>query len=128
VFTSIEGSGVSERSRPHGAREEELAADAWYYALDQETTAVGPQRWRLHVMGIHTTCGTLWIQLQPAPESALSLVLKVGRDTGIEDAVAALRSAELPTSWPLIVDATRASSRVERIPHARPLRRAAPLA
>jgi hypothetical protein len=78
-------------------------------------------------MGIHSTDDVLWIQLQPAPETALSLVLKVGSSTTIEDVMAALRSAEMPSSWPLIVDVTRPGSRVSRIPRARPLRHSVPI-
>jgi hypothetical protein len=118
---------VSERSHPEDAGTGTPSADAWYYALDQETMSVGPQRWRLHVMGIHATRDTLWIQLQPALETAFSLVLKVGASTKIEDVVAALRSAEMPTSWPLIVDVTEPVSRVSRIPRARPIRHSAPI-
>ena len=109
MFTAIEGIRA-RRARSVGAsqpRERDCALDSWYAALDQEVATIGGRRWTLHVMGIHPVHGKLWIQLQPAPDASVSLVLMVGRTTRVEDALEALRITEWPGGHGHIVDATR---------------------
>ena len=124
MFTAIEGIRA-RRARSVGSSHSggrDCALDSWYAALDQEAATIGGRRWTLHVMGIHPVHGKLWIQLQPSAEASVSLLLKVGPATRVEEALEALRLTEWPGGHGHIVDATRLA-RLAAMARPRPLRR-----
>lgn len=108
MFTSIGTPVVDDAGGGTRSRGTRLgAADRWFQALDQYTAVVGGERWTLHVMGIHASNSSLWIQLQPAPDVTPGIVLKVSTGTRLERALEVLGAAKGGRDRLHVVDATR---------------------
>ena len=71
-----------------------LSRDAnwWFTALDQRFFAVGAERWRTQVVGIHRDGLDVWIQLESLGEQLREFIIRVTPGTTVNDVVKAIET------------------------------------
>ena len=80
------------------------SADDWFFALDQQSVGIEPDRRVIQVLGIHRDAGGLWIQLAPDDDPFATIVVRVSVATQLQDVLDALEHRSPSDGRPEIVD------------------------
>ncbi len=80
-------------------RAESLAA-----ALELQRVGDGPNRWVVHVLGVHTDGRDFWVQVAPRADGTQSIVLRLSPRATARHALATLAALPWPSSgYPPVV-------------------------
>jgi len=77
--------------------------ERWFRELDQRRICRGAREWLLQVTGILRDEDELWIQIADDSRWAGSVLLRVRATTSVEQAVRALKSGRMDSSYPKVI-------------------------
>src|SRR5262245_42377397 len=77
--------------------------EGWFRELDQRRIYRGAREWLLQVTGILRDEDELWIQIADDSRWAGSVLLRVRATTSVEQAVRALKSGRMGSSYPKVI-------------------------
>ena len=77
--------------------------DRWFRALDQRRISRGARDWLVEVTGILRHEDIIWIQIADDSRSTGSVLLRVRASTSVEQAVRALKTGGLDSSYPKVI-------------------------